>query len=82
MVLAIKAKGKFIAQIVAIVIGVVALVLGALCVGNDPVIPQNAQLIVFGIILCIYAAIMVLGTFFKLPTATVVVVSKGENKAE
>ncbi len=82
MVLAIKAKGKFIAQIVAIVIGVVALVLGALCVGNDPVIPQNAQLIVFGIILCIYAAIMVLGTFFKLPAATVVVVTKSGNKDE
>ena len=81
MVLAIKAKGKFIAQIVAIVIGVIALVLGCLCVGNDPVIPQQAQLIVFGIVLVIYAALMVLGTFFKLPVAVVVVQEK-EEKAE
>ena len=81
MILAIKAKGKFIAQIVAIVIGVIALVLGCLCIGNEPVIPQQAQLIVFGIVLCIYAAIMVLGTFFKLPVA-VVMVQASEEKAE
>ena len=81
MVLALKAKGKFIAQIVAIVIGVIALVLGCLCVGNNPVIPQQAQLIVFGVILVIYAAIMVLGTFFKLPDA-VVVIKTTEEKGE
>ena len=81
LVLAIKGKSKFIAQIISIVIGAVALIIGCLCVGNDPVIPQNAQLIVFGIVLCLYAVVIVLGTFFKLPTATVVVVAK-EGKAE
>ena len=81
LVLAIKGKSKFIAQIISIVIGAVALTIGCLCVGNDPVIPQNAQLIVFGIVLCLYAVVIVLGTFFKLPTATVVVVAK-EEKAE
>lgn len=81
LVLAIKGKSKFIAQIISIVIGAVALIIGCLCVGNDPVIPQNAQLIVFGIVLCLYAVVIVLGTFFKLPTATVVVVAK-EEKAE
>lgn len=85
LVLAIKQKGNVIPAVIAIIIGAVALVLGCLCVGNNPVIPQNVQLIVFGIILVLYAIVMVLGTFFKLPDATVVVVSKekpAEEKAE
>lgn len=81
LVLAIKLKGSVITPIIAIVIGAAAIVLGCLCVGNDPVIPQNVQLIVFGIVLCVYAVIMVLGTFFKLPAA-VVVVSKEQPKEE
>ena len=79
MILAIKAKGKFIAQIVAIVIGVIALVLGCLCV-NNAVIPPQAQLIVFGIVLVIYATLMVLGTFFKLPVAVVVIQEQKEEE--
>lgn len=82
LVLAIIGKNKFIAQIISIVIGVVAVTIGCLCVGNDPVIPQSAQLIVFGIVLCLYAVIIVLGTFFKLPTAAVVVVAKQEKTEE
>ena len=84
LVMAILGKASPIAHIISIVVGVAALVLGILCIGNDPVIPFNAQLIVFGIVVCIAALIMVLGTFFKLPTAVATVVVKEETteKAE
>ena len=61
---------------VAIVIGVVALVLGALCVGNDPVIPQNVQLIVFGIVVVLVGLFQLLSTFIKMPETVVVVTKK------
>ena len=76
LVVAILGKGKLVAQIVSIIVGTTALVLGCLCVGNNPVIPQNAQLITFGIIVVVYAVLIILGTFFTLPT--VVVVAKEE----
>ena len=62
----------------AMIIGVVAIVLGALCIGNDPVIAQSAQLIVFGIIVCLVALLLVVLTFVKLPDAVVVVVKKDQ----
>ena len=80
LVLSIKAKISVVPEIVSIVTGALAMVLGFLCVGNEPVISQGAQLVVFGIILIVYACLMVLGTFFKLPDATVLVVE--EKKAE
>ena len=73
-----KNAGKVIvAFIVAAVIGVGAIVLGALCIGDDPVIKYGVQLIVFGIVVALVGLFQILATFIKMPD-TVVVVSKSE----
>ena len=74
----VKGKGGLFAPIVAIIIGVAAIVLGALCVGEKPVIEQHVQLIVFGVVLCVEACFMVLSTLVKTPD--VIIVSKSEKK--
>ena len=71
-------KGALVGVIIGMIIGVMAIVLGALCIGNDPVIAQSAQLIVFGIIVCLVALLLVVLTFVKLPDAVVVVVKKDQ----
>lgn len=87
-VLAIKAKAvksALVAFIVAVVIAAVAITLGALCIGDDPVIKYSAQLIVFGIMVCLVACLQVLLTFVKLPDTVVAVVTvekKDEAKEE
>lgn len=58
--------------IVSGLIGVAAIVLGALSVGNDPVISYSAQLIIFGIMVILVAILMVLATFIKVPNVVVV----------
>ncbi len=78
-----KEGGKaLVGFIVACVIAVIAIVLGALCMGTDPVIKYGVQLIVFGIIVVLVACLQVLLTFVKLPDAvvTVVAVEKQEEK--
>lgn len=72
-----KNAGKVIvAFIVAAIIGVGAIVLGALCIGNDPVIKYGVQLIVFGIIVVLEGLFQVLTTFVKLPDTVVVVATE------
>ena len=78
LVISIKGKAKLLAPIVNILVGITALVLGCLCIGNNPVIPQSAQLVCFGIIVVAYACVIILGSFFVLPT--IVVVEKKEEK--
>lgn len=73
-----RAKEALPGFILGAVLGIAAIVLGALCVGKDPVIKQGVQLIVFGIVLILVAAFMVLVTFVKLPSVTVVTVEKEE----
>ena len=70
-----------VAVIVAIVVSVAAIVLGALCVGSDPVIKWGVQLIVFGIIVCLIGVLEVVLTFVKVPDVVVAVV-KTEKKEE
>ena len=72
LVLALKAKASPVASIVDIIVGLVALVLGCLCVGNTPVIPQSAQLVIFGIIVCVCAGLVLLSSFVVIPTVIVV----------
>ena len=72
-----QAKGTIIAFVCALLIAAGAIVLGALCIGDDPVIKYGVQLIVFGIIVCLVGLFQFLGTFIKVPD-TVVVVSKKE----
>lgn len=77
-------KAVLVSVICSIIVAVAAIVLGCLCIGDDPVIKSNVQLIVFGIIVCLVGALQLLLTFVKLPDAvvTVVTVEKKEEKAE
>jgi len=70
-----KAKEALVAFICALVLAAAAIVLGALCIGDEPVIKYGVQLIVFGIIVVLAGFFRVLVTFVKLPD-TVVIVSK------
>ena len=71
-----KIKASLPGVIVGALVGIAAIVLGALCVGNNPVIKQGVQLIVFGIVLILVAVFMVLLTFVKMPSVTVISVEK------
>ena len=73
-------KGALVPAIILMVLGTIGIVLGALCIGNDPVIGKDVQLIIFGIIVCLVAALMVLLTFVRLPDAVVTVVKVEEDK--
>ena len=78
-----KEGGKaLVGFIVAVVIAVIAIVLGALCMGTDPVIKYGIQLIVFGIIVVLVACLQVLLTFVKLPDAVVTVVAVEKQEEE
>ena len=61
-----------VAVVVEYIIAAVSIVLGCLAIGNDPVIKHNVQLIIFGIIVIVYALLMVLETFVNVPTVVVV----------
>ena len=76
-----EVKAILVAVIVAIVVSVAAIVVGALCVGSDPVIKWGVQLIVFGIIVCLIGVLEVVLTFVKVPDVVVAVV-KTEKKEE
>jgi len=70
------AKAKLVKKnltpfIIAIVVSVAAIVIGALCVGSNPVISGNVQMIVFGIMLVFVALFVVLITFVKMPDTVV-----------
>ena len=71
-----KVKSVLVLVIVFAIVAITAIVLGALCLGDDPVIKTNVQLIVFGIVLILMALLQVLSTFVKMPT--VVVIAKEE----
>lgn len=73
-----EVKKALPAVIVGYVVAAIAVVMGALCLAD--VIKGNVQLIIFGILVAIYAVFMVLGTFVNIPTTVVVV--KEEVKAE
>ena len=85
LVMGIKAKnvkGVLVGVIVEFVVAAVAITMGALCVGADSVIPGATQLIIFGIIVCLAACLLVVLTFIKMPDVVVAVVTKKEEKAE
>ena len=74
--LALKAKEKgmvVVGIIVLMVFAIVAIVLGALCVGDDPVIKTHVQLIVFGIVVALSGLFQIIATFIKVPDVVVVV---------
>ena len=68
-----EGKKALLGLIVGVLVAAAAIVLGALCIGTEPVIKFGVQLIVFGIILCLVAVFKVVLTFVKLPDAVIVV---------
>ena len=70
-----KMKEALPSFIVGVLVAAASIVLGALCIGEDPVIAFGAQLIVFGLVVVLVALFQVLVTFVKLPD-TVVIVKK------
>ena len=81
LVFAIKdknVKAVLVLVIVFAIVAIAAIVLGAVCLGNDPVIKTNVQLIVFGIVLVLMACLQVFSTLVAIPT--VVVIAKEEKK--
>ena len=73
-------KATIIAAIVAIVLAAVAIILGCLMIGNDPVISKQLQLIIFGVILAVFAIFAALATFVTMPTIKKSVVIEAEVK--
>ena len=73
-----KVKAVLVLVIVFAIVAIASIVLGALCIGKDPVIKTNVQLIVFGIVLVLMACLQVLSTFVKVPT--IVVIAKEEKE--
>lgn len=71
-----QAKAVLVSVIASFIVAAGAIVVGALCVGEDPVIKANVQLIVFGIIVTLVGALEFLATFVKMPDTVIVVEKK------
>ena len=65
-------------SIIMLALAVVAIIIGALSIGGNPLIPQTAQLIILGILLVLAAIYIVVTTFIKMPKLSIVVQSKGD----
>jgi len=63
-----QVKALIIATVISVLFAAVAIILGALMIGDDPVIAKNTQLIIFGIIIVIFAVLAALATFITMPT--------------
>lgn len=75
LVKVLKAKEKKCAALTipAFIVGTVSIILGALSIGKKPVISDQAQIIILGILLILYALVIVALTFVKMPKAIVVI---------
>lgn len=71
-----KANVALVGFICGLVLAAAAIVIGALCIGEEPVIKYEVQLIVFGIIVVLSGLFRLLVTFVKLPDTVVVVTKK------
>lgn len=69
----IKEKRVVGVFICTVIVSVASIVLGILCVGDDPVIGRDVQLIVFGIIVTLAGLFKLLSAFVKIPSKVVVV---------
>ena len=68
-----KKVASLVAAIIVALLGMVAIVVGALCVGEDPVIKSSIQLVIFGIIVVLEGCLQLLASFIKPPDVVVVV---------
>ncbi len=57
-------KNILVTLIIGSIGGVIAIVIGALAVGNDPVISHNVQMIIFGVILILVSLFIITTTLF------------------
>ena len=67
-----KVRAVLALVIIFAIVAIISIVLGALCIGDDPIIKKNIQLIIFGIVLVLMACLQVLSTLIKAPTLVVV----------
>ncbi len=71
-----KDKKAFLYMLPELIIGVIALVLGILCLvkgeNGQSIINESVQLIVLGVIVCLYAVYDFLLTVIKLPKAVLI----------
>lgn len=79
----LKAKEKKSAALTipAFIVGTVSIILGALSIGEKPVISDQAQIIILGILLILYALVIVTLTFVKMPKA-IVVIKETKNESD
>ncbi len=79
-------KGALIGAIAEFVLAAITIVLGALMVGDNPVISLDAQIIIFGIILILYAIFICASTLLPLAIGKAVIDAKvteiNEEKAQ
>ena len=73
-------KTAFYTAILEIIIASITILLGALMVGNDPIISKNAQLIVFGITLILYAVLLWVTTLLPVIAARKTIINVEASK--
>ena len=74
-------KDILVTLIIGSIGGVIAIVIGALAIGNDPVISHNVQVIIFGVVLMLVALYIVLTTlFFSNVIATIFTTSESSEE--
>ena len=69
-------------SIIMLALAVVAIIIGALSIGGNPLIPQTAQLIILGILLILASIYIVVTTFVQMPKLSIVVQSKDKASKE
>lgn len=69
--------------VVEALLAIASIILGSLCIATaengNTIIASNVQLIIFGIILVIYAIIGILATFIRIPFVTILGVQKNDS---
>ena len=65
-----------VSAIAEFIIAAITIVFGALMIGNDPVISRNAQIIIFGVILILYALLICASTLLPLFVSSKVIDAK------
>ena len=72
-------KAAVITGVIEIVIAVVAIILGCLMLGNDPVISMDARFVIFGIVLILFAVLVALSTLIEMPKGAVIIDVKAKD---
>ena len=73
-------KAAFYTAILEIIVAAITILLGALMVGNNPIISKEAQLIIFGIVLILYAVLLCITTILPVITVRNTIINVEANK--